>query len=122
MEKLTKQTYLEKIFDFENAEKWIFKGTRPAVLDFYENGEEFSDILAKTIEELEVEYKDKIDFYSIDTDEEEFLSEAYDIESIPTLIFIPVGSSPQEVVGLVPKKDFIEIIDEIFGIKATEIK
>ncbi len=35
MEYLTKQTFLEKVFNYETKEKWEYQGELPAVIDFY---------------------------------------------------------------------------------------
>ena len=34
-EHLTKETFLEKVFDYENNKEWSFKRELPAVIDFY---------------------------------------------------------------------------------------
>jgi thioredoxin 1 len=34
-ENLTKATFLEKTFNFEENKEWKFEGKRPAVIDFY---------------------------------------------------------------------------------------
>jgi len=35
IENLTKETFLEKIFNFEKNKEWKFEGKRPVVIDFY---------------------------------------------------------------------------------------
>ena len=34
-ELLTKETFFEKIFDFEKNKEWKFEGELPAIIDFY---------------------------------------------------------------------------------------
>ena len=34
-EHLTKETFIEKVFDYENEKEWKYKGERPAIIDFY---------------------------------------------------------------------------------------
>jgi len=34
-EHLTLETFKEKVFDYENNEKWNYKGELPAIIDFY---------------------------------------------------------------------------------------
>ena len=35
METLNIQTFKDKVFDFENNKEWTYKGSRPAIIDFY---------------------------------------------------------------------------------------
>ncbi len=32
---LTKESFIEKVFDFSSEKDWNFKGERPALIDFY---------------------------------------------------------------------------------------
>ena len=34
-ENLTKETFLEKVFNFEENKEWEFEGEVPAIIDFY---------------------------------------------------------------------------------------
>lgn len=34
-EHLTKESFLKKIFDYENNQEWNYKGDKPAIIDFY---------------------------------------------------------------------------------------
>ena len=34
-ENLTKATFLEKVFNFENNQEWTFEGKVPVLIDFY---------------------------------------------------------------------------------------
>ena len=34
-ENLTKETFLKKVFNFEENKEWKFEGNRPAFIDFY---------------------------------------------------------------------------------------
>ena len=35
VEFLTKETFLAKVYDFENNKDWKYKGDKPALIDFY---------------------------------------------------------------------------------------
>jgi thiol-disulfide isomerase/thioredoxin len=32
---MTKQDFIDNVFDFENEEEWKYKGKLPAIIDFY---------------------------------------------------------------------------------------
>ncbi|HOK37658.1 MAG TPA: thioredoxin [Bacteroidales bacterium] len=116
-EHLTKETFLEKVFDYEKETEWKYKGSKPAVIDFYADWCAPCRMVAPVIEELNKEYGDKIDFYKIDTEAEQELAAVFGIRSIPSLLFIPVEGQPQMAMGAMPKDGFKHAFEDIFGIK-----
>lgn len=111
-EHLTKETFLEKVFNFEEKKEWEFQGERPAVIDFYADWCGPCKMVAPIIEELSEEYKGKVDFYKIDTEQEQELAMAFGIQSIPSLLFIPTDGKPQMAAGALPKQSLREVIDK----------
>ncbi len=115
---LTKDTFLKEVFDYENNKEWKFQGTIPAVIDFYADWCGPCKMVAPIIEELSEEYAGKVNFYKIDTEAEQELAAAFGIQSIPSLLFIPVDGRPQMAAGALPKDTFIEVIEkELLGNK-----
>ncbi len=109
---LTKDTFLKEIFDYENNKEWKFQGSIPAVIDFYADWCGPCKMVAPIIEELSEEYAGKVNFYKIDTEAEQELAAAFGIQSIPSLLFIPVEGKPQMAAGALPKDTFIEVIEK----------
>ncbi len=116
-EHLTKETFIEKVFDYENEKEWKYKGERPAIIDFYADWCQPCKMVAPIIEELSEEYKGLVDVYKIDTEDQQELAGVFGIRSIPSLLFIPVGEQPQMAAGAIPKDGFISAFEDIFGIK-----
>ena len=113
---LTKETFLEKVFDYENNTEWNFRGELPAVIDFYADWCGPCKMIAPIIEELSSEYDGKVVFYKIDTEAEQELAGAFGIQSIPSLLFIPTDGQPQMAAGALPKNVLKEVIDrELLG-------
>lgn len=108
---LTKQDFIDQIFDYENNEEWKFKGSRPAIIDFYAEWCGPCKAVAPTLEQLSEEYENKIDIFKIDTDKETELSALFGIQSIPTFLFIPTAGAPMVQRGALPKNVFKEVID-----------
>ncbi len=117
MEFLTKESFIEKVFDFENETEWKFKGTKPAIIDFYADWCGPCKMISPILEQLSKEYDGKVDIYKIDTEEQQELSAMFGIRSIPSLLFIPTSDKPQMAVGALPKDGFIKAIDEVLGVK-----
>ncbi len=113
LEHLTKETFLQKVFDYENKEEWEYQGELPAIIDFYADWCAPCRIVAPILEELAEEYKDKIVIYKIDTEAEQELAAVFGIRSIPSILFIPKHDKPQMAVGALPKETFKEIIEDV---------
>lgn len=110
-ELLTKQGFLDKIFDYEQNSEWKFEGELPAVIDFYADWCGPCKMIGPVIEDLSKEYAGKVNFYKIDTEAEQELAMAFGIQSIPSLLFIPKEGRPQMAAGALPKASLKEIID-----------
>jgi thioredoxin 1 len=117
LEHLTKETFKTKIFNYEENKDWKYEGIRPAIIDFYADWCGPCKMIAPILEELHKEYEDKLDIYKVNTEEENELSEMFGIQSIPSLLFIPVTGQPQMAKGALPKETFIQAISDIFNIK-----
>lgn len=118
---LTAAEFREKIFDYTEEESWKYKGSVPALIDFYADWCGPCKAVAPVLEELSEEYETKPLIYKIDTEKETDLSSLFGIQSIPTLLFIPVEGQPMMQKGALPKAAFKQVIDErLLGHAATE--
>jgi thioredoxin 1 len=110
--KLTTADFKEKVFDYENEKEWKYKGTVPAIIDFYADWCGPCKMVAPVLEELAKEYEEKLVIYKVDTEAEMELSAVFGIQSIPTFLFIPQNGMPMLQPGAFPKKVFKEVIEE----------
>ncbi|HZH87385.1 MAG TPA: thioredoxin domain-containing protein, partial [Brumimicrobium sp.] len=70
-------------------------------------------MVAPILEELSEEYEGKIKIYKVDTEVEQELSAVFQIRSIPSMLFIPVGDKqPIMQAGALPKSSLKEIIEK----------
>ena len=113
MEHLTKETFKEKVFDFENEKEWKFKGELPCIIDFYADWCGPCKMVAPIMEELSEDYKGKVNIYKVDTEEQQELAAIFGVRSIPSILFCPVGKDPQMLAGAMPKPQFVEAINDI---------
>lgn len=117
MENLTNETFKEKVFDYTQGQEWSYKGEVPAIIDFYADWCGPCKMVAPILEELDVEYGDKINIYKIDTEKEVELAAIFGIKSIPSLLFVPLGEQPQMAMGALPKETFKQVIKDVFKIE-----
>ncbi|MCB2204525.1 thioredoxin [bacterium] len=113
MEHLTKQTFLDKVFDYENKKEWEFSGELPCIIDFYADWCAPCKMVAPILEELAEEYKGKVNIYKVDTEAEQELAAVFGIRSIPSILFVPKSDKPQMAAGALPKESFVQAINEI---------
>ena len=111
-EHLNKQTFLEKVFNYERNKEWKFEGELPTLVDFWAPWCGPCKMVGPILEELSEEYKGKVNIYKVNTDEEQELGGVFGIRSIPSLLFIPKDGQPKMAVGALPKESLIEAIEK----------
>ena len=121
-EELTKQTFQAKIFNYEQNKEWKFEGNLPAIVDFWAEWCAPCRMVAPVLEELSKEYEGKINIYKVNTEHEQELAASFGIQSIPSLLFIPVDEQPQMAAGALPKDALVKIIDEVLKVSPVENK
>lgn len=112
-EKLTKETFLTKVMDFEkNPTEWVFEGDLPCVIDFYADWCKPCKMVAPIMDELAKKYKGKVNIYKVDTQNEKELAQAFMIRSIPAVLFCQKEGKPMMKTGALSKEAYIKIIEE----------
>lgn len=114
---LNKADFLDKVFNYETNKEWKFSGSRPVLVDFYADWCGPCKMVAPVLEKLAAEYDGKLDIYKINTEEEQELSAAFGIQSIPSLLFIPMEGQPQMVAGALPKPQLEKIIADVLKVE-----
>jgi len=110
---LTAKDFREKVFNYENGKQWKYEGSLPAIVDFYADWCMPCKMVAPVLEELADEYAGKIVVYKINTEEEQELASIFGIQSIPTLLFIPMDGQPQSAMGALPKNTLEKVIKDV---------
>ena len=108
---LTHQTFKNEVFDYTTQKEWNFKGKKPAIIDFYADWCGPCKMVAPILEELSNEFPN-ITIYKVNTEVEQELSSLFQIRSIPSILFIPLGKQPMMQAGALPKTALKEIIQK----------
>lgn len=112
-EHLTKEKFLQKVFNYEVNKEWNFEGDLPCIIDFYADWCGPCKMVSPILEELSEEFAGKINVYKVDTEAEQELAAAFGIRSIPSLLFCPKDDKPQMAQGALPKPALIEAINNV---------
>jgi len=116
-EHLTKETFLSKVFNYEKYKEWKFEGEKPCIIDFYADWCAPCKIVEPILEELSTDFEGKMDFYKINTEEQQELAAAFGIRSIPSFLFVPAEGQPQMAMGALPKDTFIKAFKDVLGVE-----
>lgn len=111
---LTIDNFKQKVFDYTVNESWNYNGTIPSVIKF--GADSWCNpckALTPILEELSETYDGKVDFYSVDVDNEQELSQVFGIRSVPTILFVPQTGEPQMAIGALPKNELNTAINDI---------
>ena len=117
MESLTKDSFLQKVFNYEQNKEWKFEGKLPCIIDFYADWCGPCKMVEPILKELAQEYQGKLNIYRIDTQAQQELAAAFGIQSIPSMLFVPLNDKPQMAIGALPKKALEKAIKEVLKVE-----
>lgn len=109
---LTTQEFKEKVFDYETKQDWSYQGELPAIIDFYADWCGPCKMVAPILDDLAKEYDGRLLIYKVNTDIEQELSYVFNIQSIPTMLFIDANGQAMMQPGAFPKHVFKKVIEE----------
>jgi len=116
---LTKSEFIKRVMDYEkNKTEWVYKGDKPAIVDFYADWCAPCKKVAPALEELAAEYAGKVYIYKINIDKEPELAGLFGVRNIPTFLIIPMKGKPTMSSGAGSnhaenKARFKSIIDDV---------
>lgn len=116
LEHLTKETFKEKVFNFEVNTDWKYEGKTPCLIDFYADWCGPCKMIAPVLEELQKEYGDRLLIYKVNTESERELAAMFGIQSIPSLLFVPEMGQPQMAMGALSKSSFEKAFEDVLKV------
>ncbi|MEG1586174.1 MAG: thioredoxin [Bacteroidales bacterium] len=121
--KVDKAQFLKYIYNFDkNPQQWTYEGNLPCIIDFYADWCGPCRRLAPILDKIAKEYKGKLIVYKVDTESQRELAAYFNIQSLPTIVFVPLDGAPQASMGLLSQDDLEKIIEEVLKISSTASK
>jgi thioredoxin 1 len=118
-EHLTSETFATKVFDYRTQQEWKYEGTLPAIVDFWAQWCGPCRMVGPVLEELGKEYDGRLAVYKVNVDEQPEVASAFGIQSIPSLLFIPMSGTPQMAAGALPKATLVKIMKDVLKVDAA---
>ena len=91
----------------------VFLGDKPAIVDFTATWCGPCQRIAPILDELSIQYADKIVIYKVDIDKNRELASAFNVSSVPTVLYIPLNGEPVKTLGARDKGKFTTEIETI---------
>jgi len=102
-------------FTDANFETEVIASDAPVLVDFWAEWCQPCLKLGPTIDEVAGDYAGRAKVGKVDTDKNQAIAVKYGIQSIPTVILFQGGEEKKRFVGLRPKQEFTQAIDELVG-------
>jgi len=99
----------------ENFEEEVKNSNLPVLIDFWAPWCGPCQMMGPVFEELAEEFKEKIKFAKLNTDEESSLASGFSITGIPCLILAKNGEEIDRIVGFAPKDQLKVKIEELLN-------
>ena len=118
---ITSQAFRSLVWDYKkHPSQLVFAGERPVVMDYWAPWCGYCIKMMPLVEQLAQEYKGKVDFYKVNTDDEVELSNVLGMTSLPCFYFYPKKGEPVVYMGMMDLSSMRKIIDDVLLVAQDE--
>ena len=113
VKQMTYKEFTKKVWDFEkDPNTFNYKGKLPAIIDFYADWCGPCRRVAPIMEKMAEEYDGRLLVYKVNVDQERELATAFQVKSIPMVLFIPMEGQPMMQVGAMQESEYKKVVEE----------
>jgi thioredoxin 1 len=95
-----------------NFEDEVLKSALPAIVDFWAVWCVPCKMIAPIVDQIAVEYKDKLKVGKLDVDSNRTVPAKYGVRGIPTILLFKGGQLKETIVGALPKDKIVALISK----------
>ena len=110
---INEDKFIAWITDVENDKGFQYKGDMPAIVDCYADWCRPCHAINPIMVELAKKYEGKIIIYKLNVDKAARVSKAFEITSIPSLLFFKPNAQPVKLVGAQAQENYERAINEL---------
>ncbi len=96
---LTAQTFKQKVWNYDQNKSFKRVGNLPIILDFFATWCRPCKMLAPHLQTIQNKFKGKLIVYRIDVDQQPELAQRFNVQAMPTIVFIPNATSYKSELG-----------------------
>jgi len=116
IEILTKDNFLNVVFNYEQHNEWKYQGRLPCLIDFHDDSCPPCRALFPVVDELSRSYHDRVLFYKVDITKEPALARELGVKNLPTIVLCPMNDKPVVFAGAAAKDKLRDAIErELLG-------
>jgi thioredoxin 1 len=97
-------------------EKTVLQSKIPVIVDFWAPWCTPCKMVAPTLEKLAKEFPDKLLIAKVNTDDNPEWAQKYDVQGIPTMLFIMDGKIIHRQVGALPEPILRQVVDQFMEV------
>lgn len=97
----------------ENFETEVINSDKPVLIDFWAVWCGPCKTIAPIVEELSVEYADRVKVGKLNVDDNQQTSIKFGVRSIPTLLIFKNGKLADTIIGAVPKGNIVNKLNAV---------
>ena len=94
----------------DSFETEVLKSNKPVIVDFYADWCGPCKMMSPVMDELSDKYKEKMDFFKCNVDDNGGIAQKYNIMSIPAIFIFNGGEIMKKFIGAQSKKDIEDAI------------